>query len=261
MGSADLNLVLKLERHSALSWPATFVDTIYGWEIRRTPDISSGRVNSVNALAPEPGMFDRVLLKARDLFDEQDEWPLVRIQPLAGDEPVRRLESLGLHGQGETVVKTMTLPAKRSAPSVASVVSHALTADWMRAYGDAHDTAADERHAIARALGRVSVDQGFAVIYAEGRPVASGRGAVADGVMGLFQISTLPDMRRRGFGRAIIEALIRWGQGQGATEAYLQVERKNEGARALYRSFGFQTAYDYSYWWVPDTVEIATKGS
>ena len=102
-------------------------------------------------------------------------------------------------------------------------------------------------------------------VYADGQAMLKrlidGRWLQANGVMGLFQISTLPDMRRRGFGRAIIEALIRWGQGQGATEAYLQVERKNEGARALYRSFGFQTAYDYSYWWVPDTVEIATKGS
>ncbi len=261
MVSPDIELVRNLEQHSAQCWPATFVDSIHGWEIRRTPDISSGRVNSVNAIVPEPGTFDRVLVKARALFDEQEEWPLIRIHPLAGDEPVHRLAALGLHGQGHTLVKTVSIRNRTPPAPLSFLVTDKMTADWMSAFGDAHDTAAEERQAIARTLARVTVNQGFAVVYEAGRPVASGRGAVADGWLGLFQISTLPDMRRRGFGRAIIEALIGWGQEQGANQAYLQVERKNEGARTLYRTFGFRTAYEYSYWWLPDTVEIATIGS
>lgn len=64
----DLRLVRLIEAHSARCWPATFVDALHGWEIRRTPDVSSGRVNSVNAITPERGKFDSVLEKARILL-------------------------------------------------------------------------------------------------------------------------------------------------------------------------------------------------
>ena len=254
---SGLDLVRRLETHSARCWPATFVDSLHGWEIRRTPDIASGRVNSVNAIAPESGTFDLVLERARSLFAEQDEWPLIRIHPLAGDEPVQRLKDLGLQGEGETVVKTATLP-KRGAPSPGScVVTGSMTADWLRVFGDAHDSREDECEAIARALSRVTVEQGFAVIYEEGRPVASGRGAVEDGWLGLFQISTLPAMRRRGFGASLVGSLLTWGLQAGAHNAYLQVETKNDIARRLYRNFGFNEAYRYSYWWLPDDIELS----
>ena len=61
MNKPDLNVVRLIETHSARCWPATFVDALHGWEIRRTPDVSSGRVNSVNAIAPEHGKFESVL--------------------------------------------------------------------------------------------------------------------------------------------------------------------------------------------------------
>ena len=257
MNKPDLNVVRLIETHSARCWPATFVDALHGWEIRRTPDVSSGRVNSVNAIAPECGKFDLVLEKARDLFAQQDEWPLVRIHPLAGEKPVDRMKELGLHGEGETVVKVASLTDALEPSSLSCVVSDAMTTDWLRAYGDAHDTSAEEREAIARALSRVSVSQGFAVIYDEGRPVASGRGAVADGWVGLFQISTHPTMRRRGFGAAVVSAIMAWGRKAGARNAYLQVETKNDTARRLYRNFGFREAYRYTYWWLPDDIELA----
>ena len=257
MNKPDLDVVRLIETHSARCWPATFVDALHGWEIRRTPDVSSGRVNSVNAIAPECGKFDLVLEKARDLFAQQDEWPLIRIHPLAGEEPVDRMKELGLQGEGETVVKVASLTDALEPSSLSCVVSDAMTTDWLRAYGDAHDTSAEEREAIARALSRVSVSQGFAVIYDEGRPVASGRGAVADGWVGLFQISTHPTMRRRGFGAAVVSAIMAWGRKAGARNAYLQVETKNDTARRLYRNFGFREAYRYTYWWLPDDIELA----
>lgn len=256
-------MVRLIETHSARCWPATFVDALHGWEIRRTPDVSSGRVNSVNVIAPERGQFDFVLEKVRFLFVEQDEWPLIRIHPLAGEETVHRIIELVLHGEGETVVKVASLTDAFEPSSLSCVVSDAMTTDWLRAYGDAHDTSAEEREAIARALSRVSVNQGFAVIYDEGRPVASGRGAVADGWVGLFQISTHSTMRRRGFGAAVVSAIMAWGRKAGASNAYLQVETKNDTARRLYRNFGFREAYRYTYWWLPDDIELAnpTPGS
>ena len=44
-----------------------------------------------------------------------------------------------------------------------------------------------------------------------------------------------------------MSALLCWGWEQGATHAYLQVNASNAPALALYRAFGFRTAYEYWY--------------
>lgn len=40
-------------------------------------------------------------------------------------------------------------------------------------------------------------------------------------------------------------------RGAGVGQAFLQVEADNAPALALYRRFGFQTAWTYHYWKVP----------
>jgi ribosomal protein S18 acetylase RimI-like enzyme len=70
--------------------------------------------------------------------------------------------------------------------------------------------------------------------------------AVCDGDRaGLFCIAVDPARRRRGLGATIVRALCGWAHARGAREAYLEVERRNAPAVALYRSLGFTVAYDY----------------
>jgi len=55
----------------------------------------------------------------------------------------------------------------------------------------------------------------------------------------VMNVATLPEARRRGYGRALLSDLIQDGQRRGAHWVTLEVRRSNEAARALYRSFGF----------------------
>jgi RimJ/RimL family protein N-acetyltransferase len=54
--------------------------------------------------------------------------------------------------------------------------------------------------------------------------------------------------RRAGLGTAIVRALVAWS---GAREAYLEVERRNAPALALYDRLGFALAYDYVHRFAP----------
>ncbi len=52
-------------------------------------------------------------------------------------------------------------------------------------------------------------------------------------------VAVLPDLRRRGYGRALVHALLHVAIEHGMTMATLEVRVSNQAARALYRAYGF----------------------
>ena len=48
------------------------------------------------------------------------------------------------------------------------------------------------------------------------------------------------DYRRRGVGRALLEAAVEWARASGASKLELHVFPHNQGAIKLYESFGFE---------------------
>jgi len=239
-----------IEGHSARAWPAQTATPISGWELRLSPLLSSRRTNSLNAVAPEAGRFETVLRMAQSICRDQGVPCHVRLQPLAGQEPIDHLKSLGLQGGGETIVETLAVSGGHPVdPRV--ILAEELSDLWLDTYASTHHYSATESDAIRSALSSVAIPQGFAVALDEGVPCAVGRAAIHDGLLGLFQIATLPNRRRKGFGRAIMSALLEWGREKGADKAYLQVESGNVAARTLYENLGFQPLYTYDYWTLP----------
>ena len=77
--------------------------------------------------------------------------------------------------------------------------------------------------------------------------------AVADGdYLGLFDIVTIVEQRRRGYGLELTSSLLAWGQAVNTRYAYLQVMAKNDPALSLYGKLGFQEIYDYWYRIAPE---------
>ena len=86
-----------------------------------------------------------------------------------------------------------------------------------------------------------------ALIRRNGEVVAYGLVKLEDDHAGLFALKTADAWRGRGLGRAIVAALLAEARRRGAATAYLQVTANNGPALALYRRFGFGTAYEYWY--------------
>lgn len=245
-----LATVRAIESHSARAWPARHITQHSGWELRLSPALASRRVNSLNAVAPDPGRFSDVLAEAASVCRRQGLPCHVRMLPLAGKAAFDHLRTLGLRGEGETTVEI--LPLRVHFPSdLRARISPTQTDEWLDTYLAAEHHADGEREEIACALNAVASPQAFVVAYDHGKAVAVGRGVVADGRLGIFQIATLPEARRRGFARAIVTALLNWAIGLSAEDAYLQVVSTNKAARALYEGIGFKPLYTYDYWTVP----------
>ncbi|MET7694664.1 GNAT family N-acetyltransferase [Streptomyces sp. NPDC005483] len=72
----------------------------------------------------------------------------------------------------------------------------------------------------------------------EGTPVAAGLAIVTERHVGLANIGTLPAHRRRGAGRAVVEAILRDARAAGAHTAYLHT---SDEALPLFEQAGFRT--------------------
>jgi ribosomal protein S18 acetylase RimI-like enzyme len=74
------------------------------------------------------------------------------------------------------------------------------------------------------------------------RRIAETRGlfvAVAEDDLYISRLAVVPDLRRRGLGRVLLEDCLAAGRAAGFTRFSLDVDASNEAALRLYRSFGF----------------------
>ena len=86
-----------------------------------------------------------------------------------------------------------------------------------------------------------------ALLRRDGEVIACGLAKLEDGHVGLFAVHTADAWRGRGFGRAVVAALLGEARRRGASSAYLQVTADNGPALALYRRFGFTVSHEYWY--------------
>lgn len=236
--------VAELERLSFRAWPAFEIQDHHGW-VLRSADGYSRRLNSVTPEAGSIADLDERLDFSRRWYRERGLDFIVRLT--VGME----LLDVALADRGFTVespVDIMAAPVGAGVSVGAVCLAAAPDDEWFDFHrpllGD------DRRHLIAPwrgILAAVEPPTGFAVLAVGGRPVAAGFAVADQGWVGLFQIAVDPEVRRRGFGAQISEALLGWGASEGATNAYLQVEEANAPAVALYAGLGFTRKYTYWY--------------
>jgi ribosomal protein S18 acetylase RimI-like enzyme len=157
----------------------------------------------------------------------------------------RRLEAHGLVHDEELPVLGMDLEGWRSVPPAAG-----LSLEWVR------DRASfDEATRVMFAGFRMpdEIFETFADRFADlivgpfatqrvvigridGRPVSTALGFVLDGVVGVYNVATVPGDERRGAGSAVTRAVIEDAIGQGAVSAILQT---SSAGRRVYERIGF----------------------
>lgn len=72
----------------------------------------------------------------------------------------------------------------------------------------------------------------------DGTPCTTGMAAVHDGYVGVFNVATPPEFRRRGHGYAVTAQVVAAGASAGAHTAYLQASALGQ---SVYERMGFRT--------------------
>jgi ribosomal-protein-alanine N-acetyltransferase len=95
----------------------------------------------------------------------------------------------------------------------------------------------------AQAIARLSGGPGFALIHG---PLARPDGFVLARVVAdeaeILTLATHPQKRRSGIGRALMLAAAQQAQLRGAAQFFLEVDKRNSPAIALYSALGFRKA-------------------
>jgi len=247
-----MTLIDALDEVAARAVPATEVRDIGGWLARRSPGLSTRRANSVLARTHGGAIDLEGKLSAVESFYGELAAP-ARYQITPVSQPPR-LEALllarGYTIESPTAVRTCALRALVTAPIApggSSDITSAPTETWWATWQSS--LGLDSKHAmvVSALFGRVQQPTAFVTVTIDDTPAGVALGILEDRWLGIFNMTTLPGLRRRGAARTALAALARWGQQHSATTGYLQVDLHNHSAARLYRDAGFIDSYRYAY--------------
>jgi GNAT superfamily N-acetyltransferase len=221
-----------------------------GWLVRFSPG-KAQRARCVNAVADGLLPIEQRLALCEAVYREAGLPMVVRITPFSrpdGLDPL--LDRLGYARDDETSVMVCTaLPAsaEESWPDAVEVCSVDLEA-YAHIVGEQRGTSPGGIEAHVQRLRASPVPyRAWLVRDAAGTVLAGAQSATEADMVGLYDVFTAPAARNRGLSRRLCARLLADACRDGARLAYLQVDRRNDPARAVYRRLGFAEAYTYHY--------------
>ncbi len=237
-----------LEHLAYEAWPAEDVESLRGWRLRAMRGVTR-RANSVWTFEGERGGS----LEAR--IERVEQWYAARgLAPtfqITGRSSPEGLDAV-LAQRGYAVDAPVSIQVAATDDVLAhggegdAVVARTWSGAWFEISG--HRGRFAEVTDIYRGLlQRIGTSARFALARVEGQAVAVGLGVVGKGWMGVFSMLTLPSVRRRGAARAVLRGLAMAAREEGLGSLYLQVERSNPAAIALYEAASFRELYGYHY--------------
>ena len=248
----DIALIEALDGVAARAVPPTEVRDINGWLARRSPELPTKRANSVLARTHGRDIDLRSKLSAVESFYGELAVP-ARYQITPASQP-HRLEALllarGYTTDSPTAVQTCPLRALVAVPIPPGIlieITPAPTDTWWATWQSSLGINSIRATAVGALFRRIRQATAFATVSIDDIPAAAALGVHEDRWLGIFNMATLPALRRRGAGRTALGALARWAAERGATTGYLQVDLDNQTATPLYRDAGFIESYRYVY--------------
>jgi GNAT superfamily N-acetyltransferase len=232
-----------LERAAALAMPAPETVQLGEWLLRAAEGFT-GRANSALPLG-DPGMpFSAAIAEIESFYRARGLPPYIDVPLPLMRIVARRLGELGWETVCTVLVRVIDLPDLIANTPPGGEVGLSPEPDEQMISmmtGRRGGFPESARHVLTQ-VPKVR----FAGYPEKSLTLSMARGTVTKRWLGYTFVETAPEAQRRGLAREVMGALARWGHGEGATRAFLQVQDNNVAALALYDSLGFAPHHWYT---------------
>ncbi|MEM9507705.1 MAG: GNAT family N-acetyltransferase [Cyanobacteria bacterium P01_E01_bin.35] len=219
-----------------------------GWILR----LSEGYTKRANSVTPLYSSTQDLLTKIARCekiyrsFNLSPIFRLANIPQLAALD--RNLAQLGYLKQDSVSVQVKTIvDLKFPTHEFDITLEPELSQEWLDHFVHAADLPTQYWHTLSTILEIIPHPTCYAYLKDRHRFCSCGLGVLERNYLGLFYIVTTKKQRRQGYAKQLISAMLNWGQRNGASQAYLQVETKNLNGINLYNKLGFTEVYQYFY--------------
>ncbi|MBW7476936.1 GNAT family N-acetyltransferase [Paenibacillus oenotherae] len=238
-----------IEEIALNSWPSLQTIVQDGW-LLRFADGYTKRSNSVSPIygtCPEEELAAKIT-EVEQLYEGAGLDTIFKITPFA--QPAALAGTLASLGYVEVEPSSVRLLALQQLPEpeLECRIESSPSGEWLDNVARMQGLSEGAVSIARQLLSRSRLEQGFAMLYSGGVPVACGLGVIERGLLGLYDIVTDPGCRNQGFGEQLVRHLLQWGRRSGARDCYLLVVQSNLPALNLYKKIGFREIYRYSYW-------------
>lgn len=240
-------MIAIIEELSLNAWASLQTMLYDGWVIRFANGYTK-RANSVNPIYSSNIDIEEKLEFCENLYREKNLPTVFKLTPAVHPHDLdNRLDKQGYQKDSPTSVQTVDLRVSDlQVPSTAEL-QESLSDDWFGNFCAMSAISESHRETLREILNNIVPRRCFVSLTSNGRVVACGLGVLQSGTIGLFDIVTNPDFRRRGYGQEVVKSILAWGKENGAKMAYLQVMLNNPPALQLYAKLGFTELYQYWY--------------
>jgi GNAT superfamily N-acetyltransferase len=241
--------IRRIEELSLNAWPALRQWVHDGW-ILRFANGYTGRANSVQVLYDGTLGARRKIRFCEEAYARQGIPLLFKMTPAARPEGLDALlEGLGFRAFNYTSVQVRDLGTSDSAEVEIKdlILSDRVDNGWLATFARFRSLPARHVPTLRAMVEAITPPSCFAVLRESGEPVACGLGVIEGEWVGVFDVATREDRRRRGYATRLVRSITDWARRNGATRAYLQVMRDNQPAMRLYDKLAFREAYGYWY--------------
>lgn len=248
MNNQDLNQVQTIEELSLNALPCLQQILYDGWVLRFAEGYTK-RANSVTPLYPSSQDAITKIQRCEQIYRKFKLQPIFRLtntpqvqaldQILAQQEYIKR--------DSVTVMVREITDTGIELNQLFPTIAYDISEEWLDHYVHAVNLPIQHWNTLSTMLEIIPNPTCYAWLKDRHRFCSCGLGVLENNYLGLFFIVTALKQRGKGYAQQLICAMLDWGKHNGATQAYIQVETKNQSAINLYRKLGFEECYQYSY--------------
>ncbi len=242
-------MIHRMEERSMNAWPALQTYVYDGWVIRFSYGYTK-RANSVYPIYSSTLDLEEKITHCEKLYTSM-QLPVVykltkNCCPADLDQV---LEIKGYQKLAETALRIAQIKDNAGYNGPYEVMAeYEFTKEWISTLISCTNMSDTEKiDVMKRMLNNIIGDKICVRINIKEEPIACGFGVIEDGYIGIYDIVVKPEFRGRGYGRAIMQGLLKEALKKNIDQAYLQVVVGNTVAEKLYDSLGFKEVYRYWY--------------